>query len=598
MVEEFAEYLLSASESLLLEYGQTDNPNDVKKLQDLVMIEDLPGPIFWKNMKYLNLLYLHDNGISTLANVHSLSFCPNLIALTLLNTPLSLKIAYRHIVVNSIFSLKALDYYVISDEEIMENWRLPEKYKPFTPVFFVDFSPLPEKDSTFQEEMKMVKEIISKINHILAHYSPVVIIQKWIRGYLIRKILCLIPVREVLRHKRYIRENIKRIHIPLTHSAYDSKSSMYHIIKPEQHTEVGKLTSGIQVIDVKDVKDLHLYLRRLKLPLLSSVVRPEEKKKMMQMESKKSPRKDLLDWKKMETKEEDELITKFRLSGYRMPFYSVFDELQKYTEKEKDFFDAVHGLRYFMRPFPQPMPIHDTGCIEKRTFARAFGTIRLRPLCAIDKAYLESQSWDIQLQKEREAMRMLISKNEGKDYIDHLHDEKIDTIQRTFEEEKMTLHDIMKENKQNRKILDSKMRQRYARFLESKDAKAMERTFIQGFSTQHTSLARGLLSLDGWRRGEEIRARKRGMIKANLEEQKQRKEVLKHVQEQRLQMLQKRNYYEKMFRKYVTNEMTNKRFQQSKARVEAAKNPREKLLHTLPVIGSSGTAKPVEEYEG
>lgn len=107
-------------------------------------MDDLPGPVFWANMMNLSLLYLHDNTISNLENVHSLSFCPNLIALTLFNNPLSLKIAYRHIVVNSITSLKLLDYYVISDEEIIESWRLPEKYKPFSFNFFVDICPLPE----------------------------------------------------------------------------------------------------------------------------------------------------------------------------------------------------------------------------------------------------------------------------------------------------------------------------------------------------------------------------------------------------------------------------------------------------------------------
>uniref|UniRef100_A0A8D2IYH7 Leucine-rich repeat and IQ domain-containing protein 3 n=1 Tax=Varanus komodoensis TaxID=61221 RepID=A0A8D2IYH7_VARKO len=241
-----------SSEELLLEYGQTADPNDAKLQQDLTMVrlhaqylsdirnmqyclslkicdlsgnfltnidalecctslikldlhsnqvKELPDPMFWGSMLNLNLLYLHDNGISTLENVHSLSFCPKLIALTLFNTPLCLKIAYRHIVVNSIFSLKALDYYVISDEEIIEDWRLPEKYKPFTLNFFVDFCPLSGKGTTFQEEMKTVRDIISKINYVLAHHSPVLIIQKWIRGYLIRKILCIAKWQLVLHSK-------------------------------------------------------------------------------------------------------------------------------------------------------------------------------------------------------------------------------------------------------------------------------------------------------------------------------------------------------------------------------------------------------------
>uniref|UniRef100_A0A8C0IJ60 Leucine rich repeats and IQ motif containing 3 n=1 Tax=Chelonoidis abingdonii TaxID=106734 RepID=A0A8C0IJ60_CHEAB len=149
-------------------------------------IQHLPGPTFWEGMKELNLLYLHDSGIGKLDNVHSLSFCPNLTCLTLFDTPLSLRIAYRHIVVNSILSLKALDYYVISDQEIVENWKLPPKYKPFNPSFFLDFCHAPRKVSNY-EEINVVKDINAKINHILAHHSPVVIVQRWIRGYLTRK---------------------------------------------------------------------------------------------------------------------------------------------------------------------------------------------------------------------------------------------------------------------------------------------------------------------------------------------------------------------------------------------------------------------------
>uniref|UniRef100_K7FBR9 Leucine rich repeats and IQ motif containing 3 n=1 Tax=Pelodiscus sinensis TaxID=13735 RepID=K7FBR9_PELSI len=150
-------------------------------------IQSLPAPVFWEGMKELNLLYLHDNGIGKLDIVRSLSFCPNLIGLTLFDTPLSLRKAYRHIVVNSIFSLKALDYYVISDEEIVENWKLPAKYKSFSPSLFLDFCPAPRKEAIVEENINVVKDIISKINHILAHHSPVVIVQRWIRGYLTRK---------------------------------------------------------------------------------------------------------------------------------------------------------------------------------------------------------------------------------------------------------------------------------------------------------------------------------------------------------------------------------------------------------------------------
>lgn len=93
----------------------------------LFQIRHLPGPVFWEGMEELSLLYLHDNEIGKTANVRSLSFSANLIGLTLFDTPLSLKIASRHIVVNGIFSLKALGYCVISDEEIVGRRKLPDR---------------------------------------------------------------------------------------------------------------------------------------------------------------------------------------------------------------------------------------------------------------------------------------------------------------------------------------------------------------------------------------------------------------------------------------------------------------------------------------
>lgn len=97
------------------------------EFSSLFRIWHLPGPVCWEGMKELSLLYLCDNEIEKMANVHSLSFSPNLIGLSLFDTPLSLQIACRCIVVNGIFFLKARGYYVISDEEIVGKWKLPDK---------------------------------------------------------------------------------------------------------------------------------------------------------------------------------------------------------------------------------------------------------------------------------------------------------------------------------------------------------------------------------------------------------------------------------------------------------------------------------------
>ncbi|XP_065410130.1 leucine-rich repeat and IQ domain-containing protein 3 isoform X3 [Chrysemys picta bellii] len=425
-MEELMERLVSTSENLLLKYGQTTSQAHVKKLKDLVIvqlnglylknvrhlqycvllkvcilsnnyitdidaleccthlvkldlhgnqIQHLPGPTFWEGMKELNLLYLHDNGIGKLDNVHSLSFCPNLIGLTLFDTPLSLRIAYRHIVVNSILSLKALDYYVISDEEIVENWKLPPKYKPFSPSFFLDFCHASRKEATVEEEINVVKDIIAKINHILAHHSPVVIVQRWIKGYLTRKRFGKIPLDEVLPQRYYIRDGAKQIYSQSTLPVCYSKSFMYHIIKPEQNTEDKKLISGKQVLYMNNFKKLPvLCLRRKKQPVfsISSTLRKKEKKKKLE-EQRIPVRKGFLDMEKPNMEEQVE--TKFRLSVCKAAFHSVKDKLMIFQKKEEEIWHAVHPFHSLVHPAPKLKAVnHPAIDVTKRKLGRKSGS--------------------------------------------------------------------------------------------------------------------------------------------------------------------------------------------------------------------------------
>ena len=57
------------------------------------------------------------------------------------DTPLSLKRNYRHHVVNSIWSLKALDHYVISDEEIIEDAVFGGRFGTLNDEFRIDLCP-------------------------------------------------------------------------------------------------------------------------------------------------------------------------------------------------------------------------------------------------------------------------------------------------------------------------------------------------------------------------------------------------------------------------------------------------------------------------
>ncbi|MGH0162972.1 UNVERIFIED_CONTAM: hypothetical protein FKN15_001869 [Acipenser sinensis] len=111
-------------------------------------ITQLPRSYFWDGMKNLQFLNLHDNAIGN--NIEFLSSCQSLIGLTLYDTPLSLRESYRHCIINSIWSLKALDNYVVSDEEIIEDWSLPQKFKAQTPNLFVDLCPVTKMNLKYE----------------------------------------------------------------------------------------------------------------------------------------------------------------------------------------------------------------------------------------------------------------------------------------------------------------------------------------------------------------------------------------------------------------------------------------------------------------
>ncbi|XP_027027103.1 leucine-rich repeat and IQ domain-containing protein 3 isoform X4 [Tachysurus fulvidraco] len=164
-------------------------------------ISQLPEAAFWKNLKNLQLLFLHDNNISVMNHVSGLSVSPSLSALTLYETPLSRTRNYRHCVINSIISLKALDHHVISDEEIIENWKLPLRYQAMAPNLSLI---LYSSATTQSDEIKALHRIISEINRVQASFSPTLIIQKWIRGHLTRKHLGLcgapVPLKTLVRN--------------------------------------------------------------------------------------------------------------------------------------------------------------------------------------------------------------------------------------------------------------------------------------------------------------------------------------------------------------------------------------------------------------
>ena len=106
-----------------------------------------------------------------------MSALSNLIALTLYNCPISKRNGYRHHTVNTLWSLKALDNYILSDEEIIEGADFKESpFHSFSPQLRINLNP---SDKSIQS----LSKLINRINYTVKHCSPVHIIQRQVNTF-------------------------------------------------------------------------------------------------------------------------------------------------------------------------------------------------------------------------------------------------------------------------------------------------------------------------------------------------------------------------------------------------------------------------------
>ncbi|XP_046360900.2 uncharacterized protein LOC124138349 [Haliotis rufescens] len=162
-------------------------------------LSSIPGMAFWSGFRRLKFLHLHDNPLGKFETIHSLGTCPRLIGLTLYDTPLCLRKNYRHHVVNSVWTLRVLDHHVVSDEEIIEDSNFGGMFATMNPSLYIEMCLPGMEDNTYEDEVWLLQHIEARINIIQAHRSPVLIIQRYYRGYISRK-----------RHSLGIQRHIKK----------------------------------------------------------------------------------------------------------------------------------------------------------------------------------------------------------------------------------------------------------------------------------------------------------------------------------------------------------------------------------------------------
>ncbi|XP_069334177.1 leucine-rich repeat and IQ domain-containing protein 3 [Eulemur rufifrons] len=529
-------------------------------------IKNLPDTKFWSGLKNLKLLYLHDNGFSKLKNICVLSACPNLIALTMFDCPVSLKKGYRHVLVNSIWPLKALDYHVISDEEIIQNWHLPERFQTCNHRLFFNFCPALRKGTTYEDEIDNIKYIISKINEILAHNSPVLIVQRWIRGFLVRKHLSPLLLCKKQQEKIIRGYETKWIYIT---KGYEDKLLKDIFFKPETNKK-GKLAHWKHnIYSPVDLTNSSEHRKHV-FPILY-----ELKTKDICRKSKKSRHLIQKGHKESEDEiEDEELDASFRISVFKLPIHtsSPLKYAAVLKEKKQDSFPAY--AHSFSTIHPQPIIKKDTvleRSIRKEFFTTHRAGIKLQTFSDIDKYYTEQKNQECHTEKITAiAMAQVAQRQVSLAVHENLNNKKY-AAQKLSERDNEAIENGLQQLRQDRFNYLEKVRERRAMFLKEKTRKTTERLLVQNLNNECTFLAKGMFKLNRQKKNEALLKEKRLTVQQKRRTEKYRKKLLKQMKECRAEEIYKKHCEEKFVTDMIIFQKGCERFQDIKAKVAIVK---------------------------
>ncbi|XP_003784360.1 leucine-rich repeat and IQ domain-containing protein 3 [Otolemur garnettii] len=530
-------------------------------------IKLLPNTKFWSGLKNLKLLYLHDNGFSKLKNICVLSACSNLIALTMFDCPVSLKKGYRHVLVNSVWSLKALDCHVISDEEIIQSWNLSERFKTCNHRLFFNFCPALRKGSTYEDEINNIKYIISKINKILAHNSPVLIVQRWIRGFLVRKKLS--PFFVYKKREEKILRDFESKWIFVTRG-YEDMFLKDIFFKSETNIK-GKLARWKHnIYPPVDFKSYSEYIKHVPSILY------ELKTKDIGMKPKKS--RHLIQKGEKESKKEmkdEELDTSFRLSVVKLPIYtsSPLQYAEIFKERKKDFFPAYARSR--LVTYPKPIIKKDTVLERKRR--KEFLTthslgMKLQTLMDIDKYYTEQKNEKLYHQKAIAITMAQIDEERNSITVKETLSNKKYAAQELIAKHKETIRNGLQQLRKDKSDYLEKVLERRILFLEENSAKATQRALVQTLNNGRTLLAKRMRAVDRWKEMEALQNKKTLAVQQKRKADKTRKNLLKQMKEYRAKKIYKAHLEEQFVNNMIAFQKSCERSQEIKAKVAAVKS--------------------------
>lgn len=145
-------------------------------------ITNLPPAKVFAGLSQLKFLYLHNNNISNWSDIQSLVSLPQIMHLTLFSNPVCSIPGYRHFLVNSMQTLLALDNFVITDEERIEDASFGYRFRglnEFMKLHIPDYT----KEKSAEQHLFNLEVDVYRLRRIFERNSPSILIQSLYRGY-------------------------------------------------------------------------------------------------------------------------------------------------------------------------------------------------------------------------------------------------------------------------------------------------------------------------------------------------------------------------------------------------------------------------------
>ena len=138
-------------------------------------LDGLPQAQVFAGLQSLQFLYLHNNNIAKWQDLQSLTALPSILQITLFNNPVCQIPGYRHFLVNSIACLKALDNYVITDEERIEDASFGYRFRglnEFMKLHIPDYT----NERSAEQHLLNLEVDVYRLKRIFERNSPSILI--------------------------------------------------------------------------------------------------------------------------------------------------------------------------------------------------------------------------------------------------------------------------------------------------------------------------------------------------------------------------------------------------------------------------------------